>query len=389
MSIQRLLYLGSMQLPEDCGRNPWGSEALNVTQLTLMRAFRARGVNRIIGISFPGSSSWHNSHRIKRGKRSMLESGVEVWELPFLAFGPLQPLSQFFSCLAHLISMKRPDALLISNPITRIAVPALIMARLWQIPAVVIASDLSPGESAPNLLRKLQQFLQLNVARFAPGVIVFSNHLGREIRPTRPWKRMIRPPAEDLLGLTTPFNPDANSRIAYYAGTMAEVAGADLFLRVTRYIHDRSYRFWFSGRGPLDSVIHAAASQDDRITHWGFVSREKYRELLRQANVLINPRPSRLPENRYNFPSKLMEYMVAGRPIISTATSDITEYYADAIVLLDDETPERLAELIQQVCEMPAAEQLALGQRAQQHVENETWEAQAQLILDFMETLRS
>lgn len=387
MSIQRLLYLGSMQLPEDCARNPWGSEALNVTQLTLMRAFRECGVDRITGISFPGSSSWRNSPRIKRSKRSVLEPGVEIWELPFIALGPLQPLSQFVSCLTHLMSMERADALLVSNPITRIAVPALIMARLWHAPVVIIASDLSPEITASSLLRKLQRFLQLNVARYAPGVIVFSNHLGREIRPNRPWKRMVRPPAEDLLKLSHTV-PDPNTRIAYYAGTMAEVAGADLFLQATRNIQDPSYRFWFSGRGPLDSAIHAAASQDDRITHWGFVSREKYCDLLRQANVLINPRPSRLLENRYNFPSKLMEYMAAGRPIISTATSDIAEYYADAIVLLDDETPERLAELIQQVCEMPVDEQIALGRRARQHVENETWETQARLILDFMESLK-
>jgi len=375
-----------MQTPEDCAQNPWGSEALNITQLSLMRAFRACGVEQVIGISFPGSSSWHNPHRIKQSKKTTLEPGIEIWEPPFLALGPFQPPSQFVACLLNLARGAKPGAFLISNPVSRISVPALIMSRAWHTPITIIASDLSPHTTASNVLRKSQLMLQTTITRHAPGVIVFSNHLGRDLRPTRPWRRMVRPPSKDLLELS-PVSPDLNSRIAYYAGTMAEVAGADLFLQATHYIEDSSYRFWFSGRGPLDDAIHIAAEKDPRITHWGFVNREKYCELLQQANVLINPRPSYLLENRYNFPSKLMEYMAAGRPIISTATSDIAEYYADAIILLDDETPERLAQLIQQVCEMPVDKQIALGQRARQHVENETWEAQAQRILDFMQSL--
>src|SRR5690606_22772329 len=148
--------------------------------------------------------------------------------------------------------------------------------------------------------------------------------------------------APDLLRMHD-SDPDPATRIVYHAGTLAEVSGTNLVLEATRQIDDPAYRFWFSGRGSLDEAIRDVSRQDPRITHWGFVSRENYLDLLRQANVLVNPRPTRLPENRYNFPSKLIEYMAAGRPVISTATSDVAEYYLDAIVLLEDESPQELA----------------------------------------------
>ncbi|GAB4538321.1 MAG: hypothetical protein Kow0063_26030 [Anaerolineae bacterium] len=390
MGIRRLFYVGSMQPPEDCAGNPWGSEALNVTQLTLMQAFSSCGVEEVIGLSFPGSSAWHSTRRFKRSKRSVMGPGIEIRELPFLALGPLQPISQAVSFawhLARLLRQSKPDVILISNPITRFSLPALLASRLWDIPVVIIASDLTPVIDGQSPVRRVRQRLQQQMARSAPGVVVFSSHLGRELRVRRPWLRMVRPPASDLLALPESA-PDPQTRIIYYAGTMAEVAGADLFLQAITYLPNPEYRFWFSGRGPLDDAIREAARGDTRITHWGFVSREHYRELLQKANILVNPRPSRLPENRYNFPSKLMEYMAAGRPIISTATSDVAEHYGDAVVLLEDETPEGLARCIEEVFKRPPEALAALSRRARDYALQETWEAQARRILDFAKGLR-
>jgi glycosyltransferase involved in cell wall biosynthesis len=388
MGVRRIILLGTMQTREDCGRNPYGSEALNETQLLLMQAFQASGVEQVIGLSIPGTSSKLKADFLRYRKRSTLETGLEICEIPFLSLGPLQPLTQLFSMLLHLAGRwkQRPDGLVVANPLTRMAVPAMLFSALWHIPMVIIVSDLTPPSATRSPLRRLQQLCQMLITRSASGVVVFSSHTGRDLRRHRPWIRMVRPPGQDLLDINA--NPPASTQpTAYFAGTLAEVSGVNLLLEAIERIPNPDYRFWFSGRGPLDERIRALAAHDARVTHWGFVSREKYLELLRTAAVLINPRPSRLPENRYNFPSKLMEYMAAGRPVISTATSDVAEHYADAVVLLDDETPERLAQLIQQVCEMSANEQMKLGQRARRFVQDETWMRQAQRILDFMQSL--
>jgi glycosyltransferase involved in cell wall biosynthesis len=242
--------------------------------------------------------------------------------------------------------------------------------------------------SARNAVRRIQQWIQIRVARSAPAVAVFSSHLGRDLRPQRLWTRITRPPAPDILNqdLGAIIENEATYNI-YFAGTTASVSGVELLLDATRYLDDPHYRFWFSGRGPLDDVIREQAQHDSRIVHWGFVDRPTYLNLLSRATVLVNPRPSNLPENRYNFPSKLMEYLAAGRPTISTATSDVAEYYSEAILLLEEETPQRLARLIERTCQLPLEDQLALGAKARQSVINETWETQAQRLLELMDAV--
>jgi glycosyltransferase involved in cell wall biosynthesis len=264
----------------------------------------------------------------------------------------------------------------------------MLAGYLFHIPVVMFCADLMSSLGGRNFLLYARGWLQREFVKIASGVVVLSSHVGRDLRHTRPWIRVSRPPAPDILYLPKSI-PNSDTRILYFAGSTSKVSGVDLLLEAIQHIHDPTYRFWFSGRGPLDRTIYEAARTDKRIIHWGFVKRERYRELLQQANVLVNPRPTRLPENRYNFPSKLMEYMAAGRPVISTATSDIAEYYLDEIVLLEDETPEGLARLITEVCSWSPERQIALGQKARNRVQKETWEIQAQRILDFIENLSS
>lgn len=388
--MNHLIFIGSVQTPEDCAANPWASEAYNVTQLEFMISLHRCGVKKVIAFSLPGTSAFHTRARLHRLKRSTFGAGIDILELPFLALGPLQPLTQIVSLGWHLLRVPRafrPDAIVIANPLTRYTLPSLIAGRLWRIPIVTVVADLTVPEPGQTLPRRLRQWLQVQMVRLVPGVAVFSAHTARDFRPGKPWFRMARPPGPDLLDLPQP-PPNPPARAVYYAGTLAEVAGADLLLDAIPHVSDPDVQFWFSGRGPLENRIRAATERDPRIVLHGFISREEYRDLLQRAAVLVNPRPSRLTENRYNFPSKLMEYLAAGRPVISTTTSDVAEHYREAIVLLEDETPQGLAKAIVSVLALSPEAQAALGAKARAAVEGETWDTQAKRILGLIEELR-
>jgi glycosyltransferase involved in cell wall biosynthesis len=152
-------------------------------------------------------------------------------------------------------------------------------------------------------------------------------------------------------------------------------------------VKDTTLEFWFSGRGTLEEKLKRQAASDTRIRFFGFVTEQQYSEMLQRAALLVNPRPSRLLENRYNFPSKLMEYLAAGRPIISTATSDVAEHYGSDVIVLEDETPQGLAHCIERSIAVPARERADVGARGRAAVEGVTWRTQAENILAFIDTL--
>jgi hypothetical protein len=388
-SVHHLVFIGSMQAAEDCAKNRWASAAHNTTQLELMHAIRDCGGVRMTGLSLPGCSAFKARPRWRPFKRSVIEDGVVIEEQPSFAMGPLQILTQVWSMTRRLLGRwpdGRPDAILVANPLTRFTAPALLAGWWYGIPVATIVADLTCSQRGQPPVTRIRNWLQTLMVRLSPGTIVFSSHTTNDFRQGKPSMRMIRPPATYLLDLPQPpAEPAAHA--TYFAGALSEPAGVNLLLDAIPHVTDPTLEFWFSGRGTLEERLKQQAASDPRIRFFGFVTEEHYSEMLQKAAVLVNPRPSRLLENRYNFPSKLMEYLAAGRPILSTATSDVAEHYANAVIVLTDETPEGLARCIEHAVAAPVAERAAIGARARAAVEGVTWRTQAEKILDFIQSL--
>jgi len=387
--VKHLVFIGSMQAAEDCAKNRWASAAHNTTQLELMHAIRECGVDRVTGLSLPGCSAFKARPRRRPTKRSVIEEGVVVEELPSFALGPVQILTQVWSMMRRLFGRwpdGRPDAILVANPLTRFTAPAILAGWWYGIPVATIVADLTCSQAGQPPITRLRNWLQTLMVRLSPGTIVFSSHTTNDFRQGKPSMRMVRPPASYLLDLPQPPAEPAAHAI-YFAGALSEPAGVNLLLDAIPHVQDPALEFWFSGRGTLEARLKQQAASDPRIRFFGFVTESHYSEMLQKAALLVNPRPSRLLENRYNFPSKLMEYLAAGRPILSTATSDVAEHYGSALIVLADETPEGLARCIEQSVAVPAEERAAMGSRARATVEGVTWRTQAENIMAFIETL--
>jgi glycosyltransferase involved in cell wall biosynthesis len=387
--VKHLVFIGSMQAADDCARNRWASAAHNTTQLELMHALHECGVDRVTGLSLPGCSAFKARPRTRPFKRSVIEDGVVVEELPSFALGPVQILTQVWSMMRRLLSRwpdGRPDAILVANPLTRFTAPAILAGWWYGIPVATIVADLTCSQAGQPPVTRLRNWLQTLMVRLSPGTIVFSSHTTNDFRQGKPSMRMVRPPASYLLELPQPPAEPAAHAI-YFAGALSEPAGVNLLLDAIPYVQDPALEFWFSGRGTLEERLKQQAASDPRIRFFGFVTESHYSEMLQKAAVLVNPRPSRLLENRYNFPSKLMEYLAAGRPILSTATSDVAEHYGSSLIVLADETPEGLARCVERSVAVSAEERAAMGSRARATVEGVTWRTQAEKILDFIQML--
>ena len=127
--MKHLVFIGSMQPPEDCARNPWASAALNITQLELMRAMRSCGSDRVTGLSLPGASASRTRPRCRPFKRSVVGDGLVIEQLPSFAMGPVQVLTQVWSLTRRLLGRwpdGRPDAILVANALSRFVSPALL-----------------------------------------------------------------------------------------------------------------------------------------------------------------------------------------------------------------------------------------------------------------------
>ena len=219
-------------------------------------------------------------------------------------------------------ALKQADCLLTYN-VTYAWMFAPALARRLGKKSALILADYSGEESYHSFARQLYARFQLRVIQKYDVVIGLSETTRRYLKPNQRFLCVeggIDQDVYDYFGQVSAEDQQHEDGITtyMYAGILEPVTGVDMLLKAFSQISNPSVRLKISGKGSFQKLVEDTAKQDERITYLGCVPYEEYLSNLKQADVLVNPRNMNLPENENNFPSKIMEYLATGKPIIST-----------------------------------------------------------------------
>ena len=100
------------------------------------------------------------------------------------------------------------------------------------------------------------------------------------------------------------------------------------------------------------------------IRYYGYVDGNRVRQLQAEATVLINPRQNTDAFTKFSFPSKTMEYLASGKPVIGYKLDGIPAEYDPYIQYVADNSIEALQDKLLEICSLPECERHAIGQRS-------------------------
>jgi glycosyltransferase involved in cell wall biosynthesis len=123
-----------------------------------------------------------------------------------------------------------------------------------------------------------------------------------------------------------------------YAGGIREEFGILKFVKIFKKINNSEINLHIYGSGNEEEELREIIKNDNRIKYFGKVSSEEIMKYEEKATLLINPRPTDRIFTKYSFPSKIMEYLSSGTPILSTKLSGISEEYEKYIIWVEKET---------------------------------------------------
>lgn len=140
------------------------------------------------------------------------------------------------------------------------------------------------------------------------------------------------------------------------------------------------------GDGPYASELREVSAKSDKVDYRGVAPNEEVVAAEYRASVLVNPRFTTEAFSPYSFPSKNMEYMASGTPLLTTNLPGMPEEYHEYVYLFGEETVEAYAETIRQVFAKSDEELQQMGTRAKKFVlENKNNVAQAKRIVNLIE----
>lgn len=133
-----------------------------------------------------------------------------------------------------------------------------------------------------------------------------------------------------------------------YAGTIAKQYNILDLVEAFKRIEDNNVELVICGDGDTKDTIVNEAKEDQRIRYLGVLAKNELERIMEEAWILVNPRKSGQVFTAYSFPSKTMDYLLAGRPIICQKLEAIPKEYDDYLIYFDsvDSLEKKIRELL-------------------------------------------
>lgn len=218
--------------------------------------------------------------------------------------------------------------------------------RIPNLKAAVIVTDLPNAWGLPSgrrgALQKIEYAMgrsSLRLCQDMDGYVLLTAPMS-EILPTQGKQITV------VEGLIQQEDPSENETIeaqparpvVLYSGTLARDLG--VLELIQAFQGTPEIELWLCGKGELAEEARRMAAENENIRFWGFVPREKALELQAKATLLINPRSPAGTFTRYSFPSKTIEYMRSGKPVLCYRLEGIPREYDEYLYYIQGKGPE-------------------------------------------------
>lgn len=129
-----------------------------------------------------------------------------------------------------------------------------------------------------------------------------------------------------------------------YSGTLHYQYGIKKLLNAFELIKEKNIELWICGSGEAENEVKMLSQKDERVKFFGFCSQEEVAKLRAKASVLVNPRTNEGEYTKYSFPSKTMEYLASGKPVVMYKLDGVPVEYDEYLYYVEDLSVEKLKE---------------------------------------------
>jgi len=176
---------------------------------------------------------------------------------------------------------------------------------------------------------------------------------------------------EGIYEAAAPFEQknNKNTTTIVYTGKLNRSFGVVDLLDAFCAIDDPSLRLVICGSGDDRDAVTEYACRDGRIDYRGQVSPEEAAACARQGDILVNPRRNDSEYTKYSFPSKIIDYLSYGKPVIAYRLDGMPKAYEDYIWFVPENGHDSLKDTLIMVMNLSEREKAEKSRAAIEYLE--------------------
>ncbi len=246
---------------------------------------------------------------------------------------------------------------------------AKVKKRFPDLKAAVIVTDLPKDLGLASGRRGFFKRLEY---RFADQSLALFQQMDGFVLLTAPMAHVLpidHKPYTVIEGLIqpdeTPIEPTPGSNAVLYTGTLEPELGIRDMLEAFQKMPDVS--LWICGQGSMMEEVRAFAEKWGNIQYYGFVSQKEALALQARASALINPRKPNGAYTKYSFPSKTLEYLRSGKPVLCYRLEGIPNDYDPYLYYIETDS-NGICRAVREVLALSEEERQQLGAAGRAYV---------------------
>ena len=249
---------------------------------------------------------------------------------------------------------------------------ALIATKINGVKCCGVFTDiygLIVGNKSKSIINKLATNLHNKYSKMFTHYVLLTDEMNSVVNPNqRPY--IVMEAICDNSECKSNYYEVAKSpqRIFLYAGGIEEKYGLKMLVDSFILAKDLTAELHIYGAGSYVPELLEQCKLDKRVKFYGVVSNAEVIEAEREASILVNPRFTSEEYTKYSFPSKNMEYMVSGTPVLTTRLPGMPKEYYDYVYFFENETVDAYVSSLRRMMDIDTEEHISKGNAAKSFV---------------------
>ena len=387
-----IIYMGIISRPEDIGKIGEASVAGNKMQYNLLKYLCRYEDMQIDVVSFHPYKAFPHCKKlfIKKTKEQLFDN-VDLWQVGYPNLPVIKQLIIPLTtrAMAKKLIRGKDDVLMAFDMYPNQGVPMAMLRKKVEDRTVCLLADLSIGGTVKErglrkILRKFYDQSTLSNMRKCRNYIALNENAVKTYAPDSDYI-IVDGGIEPSEFAAAPAGWDGKEKNLIYTGALVDYSGIMNLIAAMELIEDKSIVLDIYGDGALKPEVEWIAAENPRIRYHGRVSNQEAMQAQQSAWLLVNPRPTESHIAKVTFPSKIFEYLMSGRPVMTTRLNGFSADYDDLLFWVEGDTPEDLATQINSIGRIASEELTRRARSAREYLlKYKTWEQNAKRIYQFL-----